>query len=257
MNPVKAFNILLAYKKVFDELGVTFWLDGGTCLGAYRDNSFTPTDFDVDVGISFSNQATVGRIIERLREEGFGHIHHKRHPSGIGQQISSVKDGIPSDVFIYFRRGDKVFRIMFDITPLKTVRFIPVVYPSYIFDTFSNVDFMDYGVLFNVVSCTSEYLELSYGNWQVDRSDFHWQADYKCMDMNFDFAPKPKGKRLWLKTDTIKFNQQDGEFFKPLVKEGYKLFPIEVDSTRNCIDGNKRLSAYVQLGVPMVECYVT
>lgn len=255
MNTVKALTHLLIVKKIFSELGVTFWLDGGTALGAHRENAFLSSDFDIDVGIFGEDDSKLADIKERLKDEGFTTFHLKSHPCGEGKQLSCMRDGIGLDIFVYYKRDDKRWRLMFDHDFTMTVRFIPCVLPAQIFDNLEQIDFMDYGVEFNVPP--KEYLTLQYGDWETDKTkeQFHWQTDYKCMDMSFPIYPHPKGKRRWLLTHTIKGREADGSFFVPLLKEGYKVFPIAVNSNREVIDGNKRLAAYRQLGIPMVESY--
>ena len=44
-------------------------------------------------------------------------------------------------------------------------------------------------------------------------------------------------------------------FFTKSIAQGYKIYPIIVDSNNNIIDGNARLEAYKRLGVPLVEVY--
>ena len=160
---------------------------------------------------------------------------------------------------MYYKRDDKYFRVMFDYDICGTVRFIPCVLPARLFDTLDTIDFMDYGVNFNLPHPTEEYLTLQYGDYKTNKTkdEFHWQTDYKCMDMNFPIYKKPSGKRLWLMTHTLsgeEGEEKDINFFKSIIKEGFKLFPIETKN-RVVIDGKKRLKAYKELGVPMVECY--
>ena len=147
---------------------------------------------------------------------------------------------------------------MFD-EQFGTVRSFACVYPRELFDYLGVVDFMDYGTLFNVPSNASHYLDLSYGDWRTDKSnkEFHWQTDYKSMVEDFELNPFRNMKRIWVMTDSIKGEVKDGSFFKDKLIEGYKIFPIVIDEKRNIVDGRKRLGAYRELGIPMVEAYVS
>lgn len=257
MNSVKALTILLDIKGVLDGMEIPFWLDGGTLLGAYRENGFMSSDFDIDIGIKAENFTP--KIIGALKDRGFRSFHLKEHPCSMGKQISWIKDDIPGDIFVYYKRGDKRWRLMFDIDPTGVVRFIPCVCPAYFFDKFETIDFMDYGVEFQMPSPTAEYLEHQYGDWETDKpkSEFHWQTGYKSMDMGFEIFPEPKGKRRWILTDKFPSSKSDGSFFIPFIKEGFKLYPIVINENMDVIDGRKRLAAYQKLGVPMVECICT
>jgi hypothetical protein len=117
---------------------------------------------------------------------------------------------------------------------------------------------MDYGVSFNLPKPCNIYLEAQYGDFTKDKTkdEFHWQTDYKSMDETFPIYDKPNGKRKWVYTETIHGKEADGSFFRNLIKEGFKIYPIEITALRQVKDGNKRLAAYKALGVPMIECYV-
>ena len=256
MNQVKAFNHLLTVKELFDGLGIQFWLDGGTCLGAYRENGFMSSDFDIDVGIFGKPCGRFPEIIQGLKDKGFKLFHLKEHPCGEGKQLSCVRDGISLDIFTYWERGDNYWRLMFDFEPLRTVKYIPCVVPKACFDNLRTIDFMDYGTIFNLPHIY--YLGYQYGDWKTDKSkdDFHWQTDYRCMDMDFEIFPVPKGKKRWVLVKTIKGQAKDGSFFIPHIKQGYKLYPITINTRREIVDGRRRLGAYRDLKVPMVEAFV-
>ena len=45
----KLYQIMQAVHEVFGELGITYWADGGTMLGAVRNKGIIPTDDDLDI----------------------------------------------------------------------------------------------------------------------------------------------------------------------------------------------------------------
>ena len=49
MKPEIAKETLLGFGKILDEAGIKFWLHGGTLLGAIREGSFIPGDWDIDL----------------------------------------------------------------------------------------------------------------------------------------------------------------------------------------------------------------
>ncbi|MFC1480301.1 LicD family protein [Candidatus Omnitrophota bacterium] len=60
-------------KQILDEVGVVFWLDGATLLGAMREGRFISWDHDVDFTIWKESIAGDKEklLIKRLREKGF------------------------------------------------------------------------------------------------------------------------------------------------------------------------------------------
>lgn len=188
MNEVMAFANLLSLKKVFNKLGIKFWLDEGTALGAHRGNCFIPGDGDIDVGFLSESVSSIPVLMEELNSDGWRHFNLNEHPSGEGKQISCIRFGISVDISVYYLRGDKRWRCMFDLTPGKPkseTRYFACVYPKHIFDSLEEVDFMDYGVTFLVPP--KEFLRLQYGNWEVPDQNFKWQYDYKSTDLQWEF----------------------------------------------------------------------
>ena len=60
-------------REILNDLGIEFWLDGATLLGAVRDGEIVPWDHDIDFTIwKESIAGDKGKtLIRRLREEGF------------------------------------------------------------------------------------------------------------------------------------------------------------------------------------------
>ena len=54
---LRELEILKAVTQVLDRLGLRYWADGGTLLGAARHKGFIPWDDDVDLGISTGSAA--------------------------------------------------------------------------------------------------------------------------------------------------------------------------------------------------------
>lgn len=180
MNEVKAFNNLVSLKKVFDNLNIPFFLDEGIALGAWRGNEFIKGDNDIDIGFLSDYAHMLPYIIENLISDGWGCFKLNEHPSGEGKQLSCIRHGISVDISVYYLRGDKRWRCMFDRPPNKEVRYFACVYPKHIFENLTEIYFLDYGIKFLVPP--KEYLCLQYGDWETPNKDFRWQWDYKSMD---------------------------------------------------------------------------
>lgn len=185
MNVVKAYNNLLSLKTIFDSLGIKFWLDEGTALGAWRGNNFIEGDGDIDVGFFSESVHLMPQIIKALQDDGWSYFHLNEHPSGEGKQLSCIRHGVSVDISVYYLRDDKRWRCMFDRPPDKEVRYFACVYPKEIFDNLQEVDFIDNGVNFLVPP--KEFLRLQYGEWEIPNPNFRWQWDYKSMDLQWEF----------------------------------------------------------------------
>ena len=70
MDKSQATECLLKVKDIFDRHNITFYLVGGTLLGAVRDGGFIPWDDDIDLGM---RQTSPLKLIPAIREmEDFG-----------------------------------------------------------------------------------------------------------------------------------------------------------------------------------------
>ena len=55
--------------KILKKSNVTYWIEGGTLLGAIRDNKLIPWDHDLDLGMKFFNQNQMIKLIKELKKE--------------------------------------------------------------------------------------------------------------------------------------------------------------------------------------------
>jgi len=71
LNEKYAVAYLTAIKEVFDNLGVEFWLHGGTCLGAIRDGKIIEWDHDIDLGICSDDEKKLFSALHELKRRKF------------------------------------------------------------------------------------------------------------------------------------------------------------------------------------------
>ena len=68
----KLYQIMQAAHEVFGELGITYWADSGTALGALRNGGIIPTDDDLDVAIFEKDEPRLlGDVKAALNKRGF------------------------------------------------------------------------------------------------------------------------------------------------------------------------------------------
>ena len=160
-----ATRVLLETKQVMDELGVTFFLRQGTCLGAVRDKAFIPWDDDVDIGSVIGLHGFAEEMVEPVarvfRERGFlTRIERKDHYL----YIPLVKPPVRADWCCYWVMDGAVFMYPGIRIPVRLLADLV------------KVDFL--GSEFRVPNPPEEYLELKYGpDWRVPKQAGEYEED--------------------------------------------------------------------------------
>jgi len=154
-------------KIILDELGITFWLDGGTLLGAYRDKDFCDGDED-DIDLcSWDNYLyLMDKIIDRAVELGFT-IHHKWE-----LEIALKRNGSKIDLFFNRKNKKDAYTHLYDGDRIAKYVVIPVGF----YENLVPINF--YGISFLSPSPIEEYLTLKYGDFNTK---IH-RKDYSCVN---------------------------------------------------------------------------
>ena len=170
-TPDQAFINLGEAKTVLDGLGIVFWLDGGTLLGAHRDADFCADDHnDVDLSTWAANKHLIPDLISGMTARGFRMYHHwsgdSRAP-GMAQEVSFTRNGLKIDVFFHERSGDVAWHCIYVAEVCR-----PVVVPLVLLAGFEPIMFR--GVEFLRPARIDEYLTFRYGDWRtpVHRSQY-------------------------------------------------------------------------------------
>ena len=101
---------LLLYKSVCEEYQVEGWLEYGTLLGAFRNSTFIPFDFDLDVGMysySYTNEfenALLNKGFKKVRE--FYLVNAETPESKIRTEVCLSYKGLTMDIFFSFEEND-------------------------------------------------------------------------------------------------------------------------------------------------------
>ncbi|MCX6785941.1 MAG: hypothetical protein NTZ18_03775 [Candidatus Komeilibacteria bacterium] len=158
---------LLDFKNILDRLGIVFWLDGGTLLGAYRDHNFCANDEDdVDLCCWDNWMVLADELIARAAEKGF---EVKRRWE---LEIAFKRDGYKIDLFFNKKNGKEAYTYLYRPGTFNIDKF--VVIPAHFYEELELIEF--HGALFNRPRNIEEYLTLKYGDWRTPVN----RRDYSC-----------------------------------------------------------------------------
>ena len=101
----KAKKDLNDLKKVYDSLGITFFLMCGTLLGAIRDKNFCTLDHDIDIGLYVKDMCRLTEMYDALQGAGF-----KIFP---GIRFQFPNEGERFSFFFSVYRNEKIDNLFF------------------------------------------------------------------------------------------------------------------------------------------------
>jgi phosphorylcholine metabolism protein LicD len=163
----QAIQNLKDIKQILDDLKITFWLDGGTCLGAYRDKDFCKDDEnDIDLCCWDNHLYLVDEIIKRALEKGFI-VHHKWE-----LEIALIKNKSKIDLFFNRKNKQEAYTHLYDGDIITKYVVIPVEF----YEKLEEIEF--YGDKYLIPSPIEEYLTLKYGDW---KTPIH-RSQYSCIN---------------------------------------------------------------------------
>lgn len=157
LDPIIAKQRLTEVKQIFDNLGVTFWLGSGTCLGCVRENRFIPWDDEMDtasvIGMHGLTEDRVTEVAQCFDENGF---YARLRPNPRWISIALVKDGIRTDWTCH------------RIVEGYAIEFPGIKLPLSLFERLTEVNFV--GAQFLLPTPPEHYLELKYGpEWRTPK----------------------------------------------------------------------------------------
>ena len=164
MNAKLAKDALLDVKSILDKEGVKFFLDWGTCLGAYRDKKFIDWDYDIDLAIKTEYFVeNYQRLRQLFLNFGFA-VEEIVKPFGYCWKFYLKRDDISVDMHSIHLLGDKRFIYV------GRGKDVTVVMKAKYFEKGQEIDFL--GEKFLIPSPVKEYLTDEYGkDFMTPRKD--------------------------------------------------------------------------------------
>ena len=162
MNFERANQYLQDLKKVFNKVGIRFFLFCGTLVGAIRDNDFPWLDGDVDVGLFYEDADKFSEASSLFKELGYyvcysGKIEGRYMNGYIAKR--EFRDKVDFHTLALFKNQRCVYRYPRDGFDF----YIP--YPKKYFENLKEIEFK--GEKYFVPNPPEEFLECMWGNWRV------------------------------------------------------------------------------------------
>ena len=160
-----AERVLKEVKNIFDGLGIIFFLQSGSCLGAVRDGGFIPWDDDVDllsiIGRNALSEESILATVEVFQKNGF--FARRNHVPNCFNH-SFLKNWVRIDWTCVYPVNNTVFSY-------------PGIYlPITLFEHPKEVEFL--GAKFPVPNPPEEYLRLKYGDeWRKPKKPGSYEID--------------------------------------------------------------------------------
>lgn len=218
MNVPAAESVLKEAKEIMDELGVTFFLRQGTCLGAVRDNAIMAWDDDLDIGsvvglhglTKDSINTTVERVVAAFTARGFS---TRVELTSSYTYVLLLKDSVRIDWEC------------FHITDGAIYHWPPRRFPVELFTELKEIDFL--GQKHHVPNPPEEYLATKYGpEWRTPKQAGSYEKDVLAMIPD---PPKPNLVQRLLNGISARLSPQQATTLQVLDLEGKPVTGAEVN----------------------------
>lgn len=175
----EALAALIDADEVLTGMGVAYWLDGGTLLGAIREGDFCADDHDdIDLSCWSGHTDRIPGYMRQMQNRGFHLYHHwvgdPRAP-GKAQEVSMSRDRVKIDLF--FQERDEARGVAWHLI-YRGDQGTPVVAPIHLLD--SEVPLQRLAMLrgreFPVPVRAEDYLTHRYGDWRTPVHRSEWSS---------------------------------------------------------------------------------
>tara|TARA_Y100001970_G_C14239999_1_gene864299 strand:- start:1578 stop:2768 length:1191 start_codon:yes stop_codon:yes gene_type:complete len=200
----KGVRLLSRVVDIIEDIGLEYWLEGGTCLGAVRDGHFIPWDHDVDLGVKFESEEKMQLLLNQLksffniRPKGFSGKHKKQFGkyrlikiaanknifNKIKEQILrnfGYRNDFNLDLFIFYKQplnGD-ANNLVYKYVVFNKVGYHEKEY----LDSMNKIAF--YNREYNIPNNVENWLTTKYGkDWKAPKEEWHVNLDDKTLNLN-------------------------------------------------------------------------
>ena len=143
---------------VLEGLGMAFWLEGGTLLGAIRDGEYPVGDHDIDLSTWMDSIRIYQLIIQEATACGFVCDDQFGPP---GAHLQFCRFGLQLDLWFKTREGENAWWYV----PRPDRTMVRKQVPAYFYDLLTPYSF--HGRTFNAPADSDGYLAYRYGDWRT------------------------------------------------------------------------------------------
>jgi len=174
MNNELALNNLVEAKKILNELGIKFWLEAGTCLGAIRDKGFISYDKDMDIGVYAEDLNSIDAFLNLTKHFMLGgfRVGHTFGTIENGFEVSFYRNEIKLDIFWFYKKDNFRWHSAWMGRGCNLSDQLFYKYRACLVEELRIVDFL--GHKMPVPKNYQEYLTAKYGDWHARVKDWDW-----------------------------------------------------------------------------------
>ena len=186
-------EFLILVDSLLKRNNLEYWINYGTLLGAYRDHNFIIHDYDIDIGMFFSDRYKVLKLFQENGIKLYIEVNFKDWNNPICSEYRFEYKGAFMDINFYEKINEEAIE-SYDFTLFDNVDYSKsnVILPcktekiSNKFLGLSEIDFL--GQKFPVPANTEEYIISCYGpNYRIPVKDFDYHdvaTNYEIVDDN-------------------------------------------------------------------------
>ena len=179
-NESSAINLLKVTTEILEELNIPYWLEGGTLLGAVRDQKLIPWDHDLDIGIKFTTNKEISLLIRMLKKHfivrsltfqndpKIWKLGKYRILKVYTKKSSFKRTSLCLDIFLYYKgyvkdKGEVYRYVVWGKNAYHSTKY---------FDTLNEISF--YGLKVKIPSNPEKFLQIKYGtDWKTPKKKWN------------------------------------------------------------------------------------